>query len=225
MAMNAVRLLLAAALASAPSAAHAEPAAPKGSLATTAPLGGGRVGMLLGGGVAVLLPYYEVAIGVGLSPRVDLWGRLESVVGLFHYPYLGVRWAIVDIGKWRLGVDGGVNYSFFGIATNQVNFTSTLYLTGELGISGPVTRNTDLVFAVNNEIDLLHYQRVEGVKTLQGAFHYDAAIFRIGMRTRLTEDLDGLLRFKLRVPVETFQYKAETFYVMPFLEIGGAWSW
>jgi len=223
--MNALRLLLAAALAAAPSAAHAEPVLQKGSLATTAPLGEGHVGMLLGGGVAVLLPYYEVAIGVGLSPRVDLWAKLESVVGLFHYPYLGVRWAIVDIGKWRLGVDGGVSYSFFGIATNQVNFTSTLYLTGELGISGPVTRNTDLVFAVSNEIDLLHYQRIEGVKRLQGAVHYDAAIFRIGMRTRLTEDLDGLLRFKLRVPVETFQYKAETFYVMPFLEIGGAWSW
>ena len=53
---------------------------------------------------------------------------------------------------------------------------------------------------------------------------YDAAVFRLGMKTRLTEDLDGFLRAKLRVPVETFQYKAMYFYVIPSIEIGGTWS-
>ncbi|MFT3772130.1 MAG: hypothetical protein QM820_42535 [Minicystis sp.] len=156
---------------------------------------------------------------------MDLVARFESVVGLFHYPYLGVRWAPIDIGRWTLGLDGGVNYSFFGIATNQVSFTSTLYLTGEVALSGPITRHTDLVFAWSNGIDLLYSKRVDGKKTLAGTFHYDAAIFKVGMRTRLAEDLDGFVRAKLRIPVETFRYQAQTFYVMPFLEIGGTWGW
>src|SRR4051812_38009627 len=82
-----------------------------GSLATAAPLGRGRVGMLLGGGLAVILPFYELSVGVGVGRRVDLVGRFESVVGLFHYPSLGVRWSPVDLGKWKLGINASTNYS------------------------------------------------------------------------------------------------------------------
>jgi hypothetical protein len=227
--------LLALAVIAAPAAAPADvppPCAPcaetarsEGSLATFAPLGEGRTAMLLGGGVAVLLPFYEIEIGYGISPRVDLVGRFQTVAGLFHDPSVGVRWSPADLGRFRLGVDGGVHYSFLGIATDQMNLASTLYLTGEIGISGPISRSTDLYFGVDNEIDLLHQKRVKGRSTFEGAFHYDAALFGLGIRTRLTEDLDGLLRARLRVPVETFTYKATGFYVMPFLEVGGTWAW
>jgi hypothetical protein len=236
-------LLLGAAIAAgilgAPGAAFADPAAPApvepgpagdpqgrpyGSLATQAPLGKGRFGMLLGGGVAVLLPFFEFQVGYGVAPRVDLVARFETVVGLFHYPSLGVRWSPLDLGRWKLGLDTGVNYSFFGIATDQVNFTSTFYLNAQLGISGPVTRNTDLAFAVDNEIDLFDYQSLDGKGSVRGDVHYDATVLRVGMKTRLTEDLDGFLRARLRIPVETLRYEAMSFYVIPSLEIGGVFS-
>ena len=216
--------VLFAALAGAPGVARAETPAPAGSLVTTAPLGQGRVGMLLGGGVAVILPFYELSVGVGLSRRVDLVGRFESVVGLFHYPSIGVRWSPLDLGRWKLGINASTNYSFFGIATDQVNFTSTLYLTIEAGLSGPVTRNTDLVFSIDNEIDLLQHRSIDGETRTWGAFQYDATLLRAGMKTRLTVDLDGFLRARVRIPVETFRTQAMSFYVIPSLEIGGAWS-
>jgi hypothetical protein len=211
--------LIASALLLAPARAGAA-----GSLVTVAPLRPGEVALLLGGGVAVLLPYYEIEAGVGLGRRVDVVGRFETVAGLFHYPYLGARWSPLDLGAWKLGVEGGANYSFFGIATNQVSFTSTFYLTGAIGVSGPVTRNTDLFLSVDNELDLFDYRSLDGRAKVERRIHYDATIFRLGMKTRLTADLDGFLRARLRVPVETFEYKAMSFYVIPSLEIGGTWS-
>jgi hypothetical protein len=216
--------VLFAVLAGASGVARAETPAPPGSLVTAAPLGPGRVGMLLGGGVAVLLPFYEFSVGVGLSRRVDLVGRFESVVGLFHYPSVGVRWSPLDLGRWRLGINASTSYSFFGLATDQVNFTSTLYLTLEAALSGPVTRTTDLVFSVDNEVDLLQHRSIDGKTTTLGTFCYDATLLRAGMKTRLTSDLDGFLRARVRIPVETFRYQAMSFYVIPSLEIGGAWS-
>jgi len=195
-----------------------------GSLVTMAPLTKGRVGMLLGGGVAVILPFYEIQVGVGLGRRVDLVGRFESVIGVFHYPSVGVRWSPLDLGRWKLGLLTSANYSFFGIATDQVNFTSTLYLTFEAGVSGPVTRSTDLVFSVDNEVDLLHRRSIDRTVETRGTFHYDATLLRAGMKTRFTSDLDGFLRARVRIPVETFRYQAMNLYVIPSLEIGGAWS-
>ena len=228
--MNTNRTLLGAAIIAAilgaPAAALADPLdRPYGSLATTAPLGKGRFAMLLGGGVAVLLPFFEIQLGYGVAQRVDLVARFETVVGIFHYPNLAVRWSPIDIGRWKLALDTGVNYSFFGIATDQVNFTSTFYLTAQVGISGPVTRSTDLVFAVDNEIDLFDYQSLDGHGSVKGDVHYDATVFRAGMKTRLTEDLEGFARARVRIPVETFRYQATSYYVIPSLEIGGTWSW
>src|SRR5262245_53444637 len=219
--------LIGAALLGAPSVARAEAPSPndsKGSLATAAPLGRGRVGILLGGGVAVILPFYELAVGVGVGRRVDLVGRFETVIGVFHYPSIGVRWSPFDLGKWKLGLNTSANYSFFGIATDQLNFTSTFYFTLEAGVSGPVSRSTDLFFSVDNEVDVFEYKSLDGKGSVRGTFHYDATLFRLAVKTRFTEDLDGFARARLRIPVETFRYEAMSFYVIPSLEIGGAFT-
>jgi hypothetical protein len=197
---------------------------PAGSLVTSAPLGEGRIEMLLGGGFAVILPFYEIGIGVGLGPRVDLVGRFETVLGIFHYPSVGIRWSPVDLGTWKLGTRASANYSFFGLATDQVDFTSTLYLTLEAGVSGPVTRRTDLFFSVDNEVDLLEYRSLDGKGSARGRFRYAATIFRLGAKTRLTDNLDGFIRARIRIPVETFRYEAMHFYVIPSLEIGATFS-
>jgi hypothetical protein len=206
-----------------PPAAKEEAPAPKGSLMTMAPLGKGRIGISVGGGVAVLLPFYAVEVGVGLG-RVDLYGRMESVIGVLHYPSLGVRWSPLDIRSWKVGLELAVNYSFFGIATDQVNLTSTFYMSAQVGISGPVTKSTDLVFAFGNEIDFFDYKSLDGEGNFDANVHYDTAIFVLGLKTRLTEDLDGYLRGRVRVPVETLRYEATGLYVVPFVEIGGTFS-
>lgn len=207
----------------APAKEQEPPSPPKGSLATMAPLGEGRIGMSIGGGVAVLLPFYAIEAGVGLG-RVDIVGRLESVIGVLHYPAIGVRYSPLDIGSWKLGLELTASYSFFGIATDNVNLTSTFYMSALAGISGPVTKATDLVFAVSNEVDFFDYRRLDGEGEVRGNFHYDTAIFILGMKTRLTEDLDGYLRARVRVPVETFRYEATGLYVVPFIEVGGTFS-
>ncbi len=206
-----------------PAAAKEEAPAPKGSLMTMAPLGKGRIGMSVGGGVAVLLPFYAIEVGVGLG-RVDLYGRMESVIGVLHYPSLGVRWSPFNIRSWTVGLDLAVNYSFFGIATDQVNLTSTFYMSAQAGISGPVTKSTDLVFAFGSEIDFFDYKSLDGEGQVDANVHYDTAILVLGIKTRLTEDLDGYLRGRVRVPVETLRYEATGLYVVPFVEIGGTFS-
>lgn len=206
-----------------PPAGAAGPAAPdsKGSLATMAPLGAGRVGMSIGGGVAVLLPFYSIEAGVGLGKRVDLLGRFESVAGVFHHPTFGVRVSTVELGAWRLGFGFAVNYSFFGIKTDQVNLTSTFYLSASAGVSRPVTRFTDLTADVTAELDLFDYERLDGEGSVEENVHYDATIFRLGMKTKVTEDLDGFLRARVRVPIETLVYEAMSFVVIPSIEVGG----
>ncbi len=57
------------------------------------------------------------------------------------------------------------------------------------------------------------------------AYEYDATILRMGMKTALTADLDAYLLGRFRVPVETVTYEAQNFYVVPFIEVGGTWSW
>jgi hypothetical protein len=196
----------------------------KGSLATMAPLGAGRIGMSVGGGVAVLLPFYAIEAGVGLTKRVDLYGRFESVSGILHYPSLGVRFSPTDIGAWTLGLGLALNYSFFGIATDQINLTSTFYMAGEVGISGPITKYTDLVFAVTGELDFFDYEVLDGEGGAKENVHYDATIIRLGARTKLTEDLAGYLRLRVRIPVETLIYEAMSFYVVPSIEVGGTFA-
>jgi hypothetical protein len=203
----------------APSAAPAQP----GSLATMAPLGEGRIGLRLGGGIAVLLPFYGIEVGYGLG-RVDLVGRIESVVGVLHYPSIGVRYSPFDIGSWKAGLAFAANYSFFGIKTDNVNLTSTFYLSGEAGISGPVTKATDLMFAVGNEVDFFDYKNLDGKGSFQSSVHYDTLILIMGLKSRLTEDLDGYVRGRVRIPVETFRYEATNLYVVPFLEVGGTFD-
>ena len=201
----------------------AEPGEP--SLATMAPLGAGRTGMSVGGGVAVILPFYEVELGYGLGDRVDLVAHYETVVGVLHYPHLGVRWAPVDFGRWTLGTRLTVNYSFFGIQTDNVNLTSVLYLGGEVGLSGPITGGTDLVTALGAEFDLYEYDEVDDEGSFGAKYEYDATIVRFGIKTKLTSDLDGFLLARLRVPVETIRYEAQDLYIVPFIEVGGTWSW
>lgn len=196
-------------------------APPKGSLATMAPLGKGRVGMSVGGGVAVLLPFYSIEAGVGLGSRVDLMGRLESEVGMLHYPSLGLRASPATFGAWTLGLAFAVNYSFFGIKTDQVNLTSTFYFSASAGVSRPVTRSTDFMADVTGELDLFDYEELDGEGGVKGNVHYDATILRLGMKTRLTEDLDGFLRARVRIPIETLVYEAMSFYVIPSIEVGG----
>jgi hypothetical protein len=194
-----------------------------GSLATMAPLGKGRIGLRLGGGIAVLLPFYGIEAGYGLG-RVDLVGRIESVIGVLHYPSIGVRYSPFDIGSWKTGLAIAANYSFFGIKTDNVNLTSTFYLSAEAGISGPVTKATDLMFAVGNEVDFFDYKHLDGEGSFEGNFHYDTLILIMGLKSKLTEDLDGYVRGRVRIPVETFRYEATNLYVVPFLEVGGTFS-
>jgi hypothetical protein len=204
--------------------AGAEDGPRPGALSTTEPLGAGNVGMSMGGGVAVLLPFYGVELGLGLPGRVDLTARFETVIGVFHYPHIGVRWNAFDLGRVRIGTRLDVHYSFFGIQTDQLNFTSTFYLSGELGASGPVSEASELFGGVAGEFDFFEYRVVDDEGEVIGTYRYDATVLRFGLLTRLTDDLDGYAQLRVRVPIETFVFEAQQLYVVPLLEIGGSWS-
>ena len=190
-----------------------------------APLGAGRSGMSLGGGVAVILPFYLLEYGYGLHDRVDLVLHYETVVGVLHYPHVAVRYSPLDLGSWKLGTRLGLNYSFFGIQTDQLNLTATLYTSFEVGVSGPVTKSTDLVFAAGGEFDFVEYNVFDDNPKTRKKYEYDATILRMGMKTALTTDLDAFLLGRFRIPVETVTHEAQNFYVVPFIEVGGTWSW
>ncbi len=181
--------------------------------------------MSLGGGVAVLLPMYTVELGYGLSRTVDLAARYETVLGVLHYPQLAVRYSPVSLGRFRLGTRLAASYSFFGIATSNVNFTSTFYLTGEVGLSGPLTPRLDLVLAVASELDIFRHDRLDGSDRRRVRLRYDASTLRFGIKRRFLEDLDLYLLGRLRLPAETLTVDDQLFYVLPSLEAGAAWSW
>ncbi len=208
-----------------PPAQIAPAPAPLGSLVTAAPLGKNSYGVTLGGGYTVILPLFVLEMGYGLSRRVDVTFRYETVAGLFHYPQLALRWAFLDVGRWAFGARFGVANSFFAVASDQTNLTSTLYLTGEVAASRPVTRATDLVFALRTELDLVEFRIVDGKKRAAGAVRFDAMGLRVGAKTRATEDLSVYVMGALRVPIETFTYGAEQFYVLPTIEVGGTFVW
>lgn len=198
---------------------------PAPSLVTAAPLGPNAWGMTIGGGYTAILPLFVLELGYGLSRRVDVAFRYETVSGLFHYPQLAVRWAFADLGKWTLGARLGANYSLFAVKSDQLNLTSTLYLSGELIASRPVTASTDFLAAVRTDFDLWEVRVVDGDKHATGTYRFDAMIFRIGARSQVTEDLSMYFIGNLRVPTESFTYRAEQFYVLPSVEVGGTFVW
>lgn len=200
------------------------PAERAGSLLTTEALGSGNVGMAIGGGVAVLLPIFNLEVGVGLPAGFDLVGRFETVIGVFHYPSVGVRWEPFEIGSWRAGSKLLVNYSFFGIETDQTNFTSTFFFSGEIGVSGPVTEHSQLLFGVGGEVDVFTVDVIDDESLVESDARWDATLFRTVFHTRLSDDIDGFAQLRVRVPTETFAYEAQEFYVIPLLDIGGVWT-
>lgn len=205
--------------------AEVAPYAPTPSLVTAAPLGRATWGMTLGGGYATFLPLFVFELGYGLTRRLDLAFRYETVSGLFHYPQLALRWAIADVGKWTFGARFGANYSLFAVKSDQTNLTSTVYLSGEAIVSRPVSRSTDVLTAVRTDFDLWELRNVDGSKHATGTYRFDAFVFRVGARTQLTTDLSVYLIGNLRVPTETFTYESELFYVLPSIEVGGTFTW
>jgi hypothetical protein len=210
-------------VATAPSAEVAY--APTPSLVTAAPLGTGTFGMSLGGGYTAILPLFTGEIGYGLSRRIDITFRYETVSGLFHYPQVAFRWAFLDAGKWTFAARFGLAYSLFAVKSDQTNLTSTVYLTPELIASRPVTKSTDLLAAFRTDFDLWEYRIVEGEKRPEGTFRFDAFIFKVGAKTQIMDDLALYVIGSLRVPTENYTYRAEQFYVLPSIEVGGTWTW
>jgi hypothetical protein len=206
------------------SAQAAEPVDDSGSLITTEALGCGKVGMEMGLGVAVLLPFYALEIGVGLSETVDFTARFETVMGVLHFPDVGLRWMVFEVGGWRFGTRLQQHYSFFGIQTDQLNLTSTFYTLGEIGFSGPITDESELVFAVQGEFDWFEHRVVDDESQVVATYRYDATTPRFALQTKINDDLDGYLQLRLRIPTETFQYEAQTLYVIPLLGLGATWT-
>ncbi len=206
-------------------AANAEVVPPAPSLVDAGPVGRGRSALGMGGGAAVLLPYYFIEGRHGVGPALDLSARFETVLGLFHFPQLGVRYAPWRLGSWRMGAGLAVAYSFFGIATDNVNLTSTLYLTPELAASGPLGAGTIQLFTgVGGEIDLARWDLLDQQSVFRRDIHYDATSVRIGVTRGLGADMVGHLLLRVRVPTETLRGQAQDFYLMPFLELGASWA-
>ena len=106
----------------------------------------------------------------------------------------------------------------------SANFTSTFYSSLEIGASGPITDESELVFGVSGELDFFHVEVVDDDSRVVENVHYDATVVRAAFKTLLTDDLDGYAQLKLRIPVETFVFEAQQLYVIPMLEIGGTWT-
>jgi hypothetical protein len=194
------------------------------SLVMATPLGAGNFGMSLGGGYTVVLPLFTFEVGYGIARRFDLAFRFETVAGLFHYPQLALRWAFLDAGAWTFGARLGANYSLFAVKSDKTNLTSTVYLSGELIASRPVTKSSDLMFALRGDFDLWQYRIVDDEKHATAVYRFDGMVVRVGMTTLLTEDLHGFIIGNVRIPVETFQYQAQQFYFLPSIEVGGTFT-
>lgn len=194
------------------------------SLVMATPLGAGNFGMSLGGGYTVILPQFTFELGYGIARRFDLAFRFETVAGLFHYPQLALRWAFLDAGAWTFAARLGANYSLFAVKSDKTNLTSTVYLSGELIASRPVTRSSDVMFALRGDFDLWQYRIVDDEKHATAAYRFDGTVVRAGMSTSLTEDLRGFIIVNVRIPVETFQYQAQQFYFLPSIEVGGTFT-
>jgi hypothetical protein len=207
-----------------PPAPSPSPPPDEGSLMTTEPLGRGNIGMAMGGGVAVLFPLYRIEAGVGVTDWLDAVGRFETVIGVLHFPSVGARAKLFEIGTWRAGARLDLSYFLFGLKSDRLNLTSTLYATPELGLSGPVTGSSELHFGVGAEIDFFHVEVVDDESEVVGDVHYDATVIRTVFQTELTEEIDGFAQLRLRAPTETFSFEGEDLVLMPLLDIGATWT-
>lgn len=80
------------------------------------------------------------------------------------------------------------------------------------------------MFALRGDFDLWEYRVVDDEKRARATYRFDGTVVRVGMSTRLTEDLRGFIIGNLRIPVETFQYQAHQFYFLPSIEVGGTFT-
>jgi hypothetical protein len=181
--------------------------------------------MTLGGGYTIILPLFVGEVGYGIHRRLDVAARYETVSGLFHHPQLALRWAFLDAGQWTFGARFGVNYSLFPVKSDQLNLTSALYLSTEAMATRAVTRAMDVLGSVRADFDLWELRVVDGDRRPQGTYRFDAVSFRLGARTQATEDLGLYVIGGLRVPTESFVYRAEQFNVLPTVEVGGTFVW
>lgn len=195
-----------------------------GSVTSFEPVGDGGIGMSVSGGYALALPFIAYEMAYGVSDDAAIGARYETIVGLLHFPQLHAQWAPIQMGSWRAGGRIGVAYSFFGLQTEDLNLTSTLYLPVEVGVSGPVTKHSDLVFAVGGELDLARFLVVDGESESDGDVRYDASIVRFGLVSALTPDLDLFVQGRLRVPIETVTDGQHEFFIVPYIEGGGTWA-
>ena len=215
------RLAVAVLLLLPPAVASAED---HGSVTSYRPLGKGAVGMAVSGGYAIALPMMAYEVGFGVADKLDAGVRYETVAGLLHFPSAGVRWVPLQWGDWYLGTKAGVAYSFFGLQTEDLNLTSTLYLPFEIGLSGAVTEHSDLVLAIGGELDLARFVVIHDVGDGASDVRYDATIFRFGLVSALTHDLDIFVQGRLRLPIETITDGEHVFFVVPFVEGGATWA-
>lgn len=208
---------------SAPATTTTASTAPHGSLMTTEALGPGNVSMAMAGGVAVLFPLYRVELGVGVNPWLDVVGRFETVIGVLQFPGVGVRVMPLHIGTWRAGARLDANYFLFGIQSDRLNLTSSFYFTPELGISGPITKASEMSFGLGGEVDVFHLDVIDDETEVVGDVAWDATMLRMVFSTVLTEEIDGFAQLRVRVPTETFSLDGQDLLVMPLLDIGASW--
>jgi hypothetical protein len=195
-----------------------------GSVTSYAPLGADAVGMSISGGYAIALPVMTYEVGFGATDTVDIHVRYETVAGLLHFPSVGARWVPFQFGDWHLGFKLGAAYSFFGLKTEDLNLTSTVYLPFEVGMSGAVTKDSDLVIAVGGEVDVAKFVVIEDESDGSSEVRYDASIIRFGFISALTPDLDAFVQGRLRIPIETITDGEHVFFVVPFVEGGATWA-
>lgn len=195
-----------------------------GSLMTTEALGAGNLAMAMGGGVAVLFPLYRIEGGVGVNEWLDVVGRFETVIGILHFPGVGVRAMPFRFGKWRAGARLDTNYYFFGLKSDRLNLTSTFYVTPEIGISGPISAASELSIGLGGEIDVFHVEVIDDRSEVVGDVGWDATMLRSVFVTELTDEVDGFAQLRLRAPTDTFEFEGEDLVIMPLLDIGATWT-
>ncbi len=195
-----------------------------GSLMTTEALGAGNFAMAMGGGVAVLFPLYRIEGGVGVNEWLDVVVRFETVIGVLHFPSVGVRAMPFRFGRWRAGARLDANYYFFGLKSDRLNLTSTFYFTPEIGVSGPISAASELSIGLGAEIDMFHVEVMDDRSEVVGEVGYDATMLRTIFVTELTDEVKGFAQLRLRAPTDTFEFEGEDLVIMPLLDIGATWT-
>lgn len=197
----------------------------RGALVVMRALRPGFNAMRVSGGFALAEPFVGFEYARGLGGNSDLGAHYEAILGLLHFVELNLRWVPVQTGDWHLGMRLGVAYSFFGLVTDAVSLTSTLYLTPEFAASLRVSQASELVLGAGGEVDLVEWVVLDGEDNADGMIRFDAALVRFGWKTRLARELDVYVMGRLRIPREAFEVDDETFVLVPFAEFGGTWAW